>query len=156
MEINSVITHNCRQCLFLELNTTGQKILFAQVMPSIIDRRQYSEYEKTVRLVSNLKSVFLLSYCSYSLFVALIIFIYLSAVAFRLFLIYFSFLFLTFTDTNECALDQTLCDQKCINNPGNYSCQCFKGFQYDSKNKKCVGELSNALRCTVPYHDILY
>ena len=37
----------------------------------------------------------------------------------------------TCMDINECALDNGGCDQKCINEPGSFSCACYEGFRLD-------------------------
>ena len=49
-------------------------------------------------------------------------------------------IFTIFTDVNECANKETDCHQysQCINEIGNYSCQCFDGFTGDGYN--CEGK----------------
>lgn len=43
-------------------------------------------------------------------------------------------------DVNECQTGQSLCsgDAECVNNVGNYTCQCKKGFHGDGE--VCFGK----------------
>ena len=52
------------------------------------------------------------------------------------------------TDINECTNGAVgiginngtdWCEQKCINTPGSYRCDCFSGYTLDANNKTCTG-----------------
>ena len=44
------------------------------------------------------------------------------------------------SDVDECALNQNVCEQQCINKEGGYECTCWPGFMYDTTSGKCVGK----------------
>ncbi len=69
--------------------------------------------------------------------------------------------FLNFgSDINECsegvvdigglAASLFWCDQKCVNTPGWYKCDCNSGYYLGSDNKTCIGSWSNN------NYDVLY
>lgn len=43
-------------------------------------------------------------------------------------------------DIDECKYHLAGCNQICINTIGNYTCDCFKGFQLKANNRTCIGE----------------
>ena len=53
--------------------------------------------------------------------------------------------FLCLTDIDECATGADVCNDQtgpCVNNEGDYDCDCLDGYTYDSTNKKCNGTYS--------------
>ncbi len=49
----------------------------------------------------------------------------------------------TITDINECLKHNGGCEQRCVNKPGSYSCECKRGFVLssdESREKVCVGK----------------
>ena len=46
------------------------------------------------------------------------------------------------TDYNECANNNGGCSHSCLNQPGNYSCGCPRGFRLDTNSKLCRGVFS--------------
>ena len=49
------------------------------------------------------------------------------------------------TDVDECE-NASLCDQLCLNTPGNYSCSCKSGYVLRPDGKTCLGELTHQTR----------
>ena len=47
--------------------------------------------------------------------------------------------FLILLDHNECNSESHGCQQKCVNEHGNYSCACSKGYTLNSDKKTCSG-----------------
>lgn len=47
-----------------------------------------------------------------------------------------------FTDVDECTLGTHQCysNQRCVNSPGGYSCQCETGFRTAGIGHPCLGE----------------
>ena len=45
-------------------------------------------------------------------------------------------LFHTIIDVDECAEGQSVCDFKCINTAGSYSCVCFDGYHGSAEDCK--------------------
>ena len=43
-------------------------------------------------------------------------------------------------DNNECNTLIHGCEQKCLNNHGNYTCACFSGYQLNSDQRTCSGK----------------
>lgn len=49
-------------------------------------------------------------------------------------------LFALFTDVDECANGQAKCNQKCYNNVGSYTCDCYKGYNFTENGvHECKG-----------------
>lgn len=49
-------------------------------------------------------------------------------------------LFFTFSDINECALDPDICQNGvCENMLRTYKCTCNEGFEVDLTGKNCIG-----------------
>ena len=48
-------------------------------------------------------------------------------------------------DIDECS-GPNKCQQKCVNKPGNYSCDCHVGYRLNNDSITCSGAL------TIPYH----
>ena len=49
-------------------------------------------------------------------------------------------LFLSISDTNECAINRLLCNGgQCRNTPGSYRCECPNGLAYDPASVTCQG-----------------
>ena len=44
-----------------------------------------------------------------------------------------------YSDIDECSLDNTLCQQLCLNNDGGYTCACFNGFKLIEGTNQCEG-----------------
>lgn len=47
-----------------------------------------------------------------------------------------------FSDIDECASGQALCDHICNNNEGSYSCRCYYGYQINTDGRGCTQGLS--------------
>ena len=47
--------------------------------------------------------------------------------------------FFILLDHNECNGESHGCQQKCVNEHGNYSCACLKGYILNSDKKTCSG-----------------
>ena len=44
-------------------------------------------------------------------------------------------------DVNECVEGTAVCNQRCMNTPGNYTCACYHGYTLRSDNRHiCIGE----------------
>ena len=43
-------------------------------------------------------------------------------------------------DNNECNNAVHGCQQKCVNDHGNFSCACLSGYQLNSDQKTCSGK----------------
>ena len=50
------------------------------------------------------------------------------------------YMFLRFTDVNECLINDGGCEHMCNNTPGSYECICRGGYQLESDGKACQGE----------------
>ena len=48
-------------------------------------------------------------------------------------------LFFSFTDINECVVDNGGCSQLCINTQGHFYCTCQPEYVLDFNNKTCLG-----------------
>ena len=52
----------------------------------------------------------------------------------------FNILFLLSSDRNECkSTTGHVCQQLCVNEPGDYSCACYRGYTLDANNYTCSG-----------------
>ena len=47
--------------------------------------------------------------------------------------------FFVIVDINECDIKDPCGKYKCVNQPGGYTCQCKKGFNFNKKDKECQG-----------------
>ena len=47
----------------------------------------------------------------------------------------------TFSDVNECSTNKGGCNQVCTNNIGSFVCSCNTGYELESDERTCVGEL---------------
>ena len=43
-------------------------------------------------------------------------------------------------DIDECAMNDTLCDQVCMNTEGGFSCFCMEGYALDEATNQCQGD----------------
>ena len=43
-------------------------------------------------------------------------------------------------DIDECLLNDTLCEQLCVNTDGSYSCACMEGYQLIEGTNQCQGK----------------
>ena len=43
-------------------------------------------------------------------------------------------------DVDECAMNDTLCDQVCMNTEGGFSCGCMEGYALDAATNQCQGD----------------
>ena len=57
-------------------------------------------------------------------------------------------IFFLLADIDECEDDNGGCPQRCVNQPGAYSCQCAQGF-HRADNGSCVGPVSTLLLSTI-------
>jgi hypothetical protein len=44
-----------------------------------------------------------------------------------------------FADIDECLLNNTLCQQVCVNTDGSYFCDCMEGYQLMEGTNQCQG-----------------
>ena len=48
-----------------------------------------------------------------------------------------------FVDIDECAnITLNICEQRCINIPGDFMCDCYSGFELNDDGITCSGKLS--------------
>ena len=47
----------------------------------------------------------------------------------------------SFSDIDECKEDTDGCEQRCVNDPGTFHCDCDPGYTLRSDNKACQGEI---------------
>ena len=59
--------------------------------------------------------------------------------SFNLSVVNFS-LFVLYADIDECILNNTLCEQVCVNTDGSYTCACMDGYQLIEGTDQCEGE----------------
>ena len=57
--------------------------------------------------------------------------------------------FLLFSEIDECSKNNGGCDQRCINEPGTYSCKCEMGYKLEDDNHSCAGSI---LLVHIVYH----
>ena len=48
----------------------------------------------------------------------------------------------TYTDIDECEVDNGGCEEMCVNTPGSYHCLCPRGFILQDDNHTCEGIIS--------------
>ena len=46
------------------------------------------------------------------------------------------------SDIDECGEDTDGCEQRCVNEPGTFHCDCDPGYTLRSDNKTCAGEMA--------------
>lgn len=71
-----------------------------------------------------------------------ILIIRMTSVKVRIFVIYlfFSQRFLSYTDFDECSVNNGGCQDICTNTDGSYYCSCQAGYIFGPDNKTCVGK----------------
>ena len=45
-----------------------------------------------------------------------------------------------YADIDECSLNDTLCQQICVNTDGDYFCSCMDGYRLIEGTNQCEGE----------------
>ena len=45
-----------------------------------------------------------------------------------------------FSDVNECSINNGGCEQICVNEVGNYHCECHPGYKLANDPISCVGK----------------
>ena len=53
--------------------------------------------------------------------------------------VYCTYIYLSL-DIDECTEGTSRCNQNCSNTEGNYTCDCFSGYQLSSDTYTCLGE----------------
>lgn len=63
----------------------------------------------------------------------------------------FIFTCFSVSDIDECANNNDLCAQACINTPGSYTCDCNPGYTLDPNGFSCIGEMIICSTLTICY-----
>ena len=53
------------------------------------------------------------------------------------------------SDVNECTLNTDGCQQRCVNTPGSFRCECNSGYSLNSDGRTCSGEFEVMIVITV-------